>query len=60
MILECPLVRLSPSSISDSLVYLSFPSLLHLLFPVYPSKLVVLFPSVFLHRKDPLFLGPSL
>ncbi|MPC71880.1 hypothetical protein E2C01_066170 [Portunus trituberculatus] len=50
MILECSLVCLSPSSTSDTgVVCLSFPSLLHLS-PVCPSKLVVPFPSVFLHR----------
>ncbi|MPC77881.1 hypothetical protein E2C01_072349 [Portunus trituberculatus] len=52
---------------SSCVVYLSSPyglliytSLLGLLFPVYPSKLVAPSPSVFLHREDPLFQGPSL
>ncbi|MPC24990.1 hypothetical protein E2C01_018085 [Portunus trituberculatus] len=48
MILECPLVPLSPSYVSDTRYYLSF-------FSIRFTNLYIMlvpFPSIFLHRKD--------
>ncbi|MPC46833.1 hypothetical protein E2C01_040564 [Portunus trituberculatus] len=64
MILEYPLVCLSQSSsiivtkscLSFPYSVLTYTLLLGHFFPVYPSRLLIPFPSVFLHREDLLFL----